>query len=50
MILKVNDKKIINNELDEKKILKDLIEFEKKKQFNQFSAIHFLIKLKLIQK
>ena len=41
MILKVNDKKIINNELDEKKILKDLIEFEKKKQFNQFSAIHF---------
>ena len=41
MILKVNDKKIINNELDEKKILKDLIEFEKKVKFNQFSAIHF---------
>lgn len=41
LILKINQKKIITNELDEKKVLQNLIAFERKKQFDQFSAIHF---------
>ena len=41
LILKVNKIKNVNNELDEKKILKNLISFEREKQLKQFSAIHF---------
>ena len=41
LILQVNKIKNVNNELDEKKILKNLISFEREKQLKQFSAIHF---------
>ena len=41
LILKVNEKKMINNEVDENIVLKKLINFERQKKFDQFSSIHF---------
>ena len=41
MILLINDKKNIQQKADEKIILKNMIEFEKQKQFNSFSQIYF---------
>ena len=41
IILYVHDKKINKFEEDEKMILKKMIEFERAKQFSQFSRIHF---------
>ena len=41
LILKVNDKKMIKNEVDENIVLKKLINFERQKKFDQFSSIHF---------
>ncbi len=41
IILYVNDKKINKFEEDEKMILKRMIEFERAKQFSQFSRIHY---------
>ena len=35
------EKNLINKSIDENKILKELIAFERKKQFDQFSAIHY---------
>jgi len=48
LLLFVNDKKKIQLEQDEEKILENMIEFEKAKQFEQFSQIYFnKIKLNL---
>ena len=41
LILKVNDKKKENVNIDKNKELKKLIAFEKNKQFNQFSLIYY---------
>ena len=41
MILLINDKKIISQKIDENVLLNNMIEFEKKKQFNSFSQIYF---------
>ena len=41
LILKVEDKKTKKINSDKKKILKQMIEFEKNKQLNQFSNIYF---------
>ena len=41
MILLINDKKIINQKIDEKILLDNMIEFEKQKQFDSFSQIYF---------
>lgn len=41
IILFVNDKKIINQTIDEELILNNIIEFEKKKQYENFSQIYF---------
>ena len=41
LILKINDKKELNQELDQDKILSRLIEFERNKQYDQFSKIYF---------
>ena len=41
MILFINDKKIINQKIDEKILLGNMIEFEKQKQFDSFSQIYF---------
>lgn len=41
LILRVNEKNLIKKSIDENKILKELIDFERKKQFDQFSAIHY---------
>lgn len=41
LILKINDRKEINQELDQDKILSRLIEFERNKQYDQFSKIYF---------
>ena len=41
MILLINEKKIINEQIDEKIMLKNMIEFEKRKQFDNFSQIYF---------
>ena len=41
LILKINDKKIENVEINKDEELKNLIAFEKNKQFNQYSLIHY---------
>ncbi len=41
IILFVNEKKIINEKLDEKELLKSMIDFERKTQFENFSQIYF---------
>ena len=41
MILLMNDKSLIKQEQDEELVLKSLIEFEQRKQFEQFSQIYF---------
>ena len=41
MVLLINDKKIINQKIDEKILLDNMIEFEKQKQFDSFSQIYF---------
>ena len=41
IILFINEKKIINEKLDEKEILKSMIDFERKSQFENFSQIYF---------
>lgn len=41
LILKINDKKEIENTIDEEKLFKQLISNERKKQFNQYSLIYF---------
>ena len=41
IILLINDKKIINQKIDEKILLDNMIEFEKQKQFDSFSQIYF---------
>ncbi len=41
MILFINKKKLIDEKLDEEQILSSLIEFERKKQFENFSQIYF---------
>jgi len=41
LILKIEDKKIKKTKIDKKVILKEMIAFERNKQFNQFSQIHF---------
>lgn len=41
MILKIDNKNIIKIEEDEEQVLRNLIEFEKRKQFEQFSQIYF---------
>ena len=41
MILKINDKKEIIQKIDVDKELKDVINYEKNKQLNQFSQIYY---------
>ena len=41
LILKIEDKKIKKTKIDKKVILKEMITFERNKQFSQFSQIHF---------
>ena len=41
MILFVNNKKVVNQTIDEKLVLKNLVDYEKKKQFENFSQIYF---------
>ena len=41
MILLINNKNLIKQEQDEELVLKNLIKFEKRKQFEQFSQIYF---------
>lgn len=41
MILKINEKKLINYEIDEKVLLKNMIDRETKEQFENFSQIYF---------
>lgn len=41
LILKINDKKEIENAIDEEKLFKQLISIEREKQFNQYSLIYF---------
>ena len=41
MILKIDNKNIIKIKEDEEQVLRNLIEFEKRKQFEQFSQIYF---------
>ena len=41
LIIKVNQKRIINEEFDENQIVKEIIEIEKNKQYQNFSQIYF---------
>ena len=41
LIIKVNQKKIIKEEFDENKIIKEIIQMEKDKQYKNFSQIYF---------
>ena len=41
LIIKVNQKKIINEEFDENKIVKEIIKIEKDKQYQNFSQIYY---------
>ena len=41
LIIKVNQKKIINEEFDENKIVKEIIRIEKDKQYQNFSQIYY---------
>ena len=41
LILKINDKKEIENVIDEEKLFQQLINIEREKQFNQYSLIYF---------
>ena len=41
LIIKVNEKKIINEEFDENKIVKEIIKMEKDKQYQNFSQIYY---------
>ena len=41
LIIKVNQKRIINEEFDENKIVKEIIKREKEKQYQNFSQIYF---------
>jgi len=41
LIIKVNQKKIINEEFDENKIVREIIKIEKDKQYQNFSQIYF---------
>ena len=41
LILKINDKKIETMEIDPEKELKEMIVYEKDRQFNEFSSIYF---------
>ena len=41
LIIKVNQKRIINEEFDENKIVKEIIKMEKDKQYQNFSQIYF---------
>ncbi len=41
LIIKVNQKKIINEEFDENKIVREIIQIEKDKQYQNFSQIYF---------
>ena len=41
LIIKVNQKRIINEEFDENKIVKEIIKIEKDKQYKNFSQIYF---------
>ncbi len=41
LIIKVNQKKIINEEFDENKVVEDIIMMEKQKQYENFSQIYF---------
>ena len=41
LILRVNDKKIIQEKIDKKLFLKKMIDFEKQKQLDTYSQIHF---------
>ena len=41
LIIKINQKKIINEEFDEEKIINEIIQIEKDKQYQNFSQIYF---------
>ena len=41
MILRINDKKIIQEKIDKKLLLKKMIDFERQKQLDIYSQIHF---------
>ena len=41
MIILINDKQIINEKIDENIMLKNMIEFEKQKQYKKYSKIYF---------
>ena len=41
MILLINEKNLIEQEQNEEIVLKNLIEFERRKQFEQFSQVYF---------
>ena len=41
LIIKVNQKRIVNEEFDENKIVKEIIKIEKDKQYQNFSQIYF---------
>ena len=41
LIIKVNQKDVINEEFDENKIVKEIIQMEKDKQYQNFSQIYF---------
>ena len=41
MILKINEKKLINYEIDDKTMLQNMIDRQRKKQFENFSQIYF---------
>ena len=41
MIILINDKQIINEKIDENIMLKNMIEFEKQKQYENYSQIYF---------
>ncbi len=41
LILRINNKKEKKNNIDKNKILKELINYEKQKQYNQFSLIYY---------
>ena len=41
LIIKVNQKKIINEKFDENKVVKEIIKIEKDKQYQNFSQIYY---------
>ena len=41
MIIKINEKKLIDLKLDENEIIKKMVEIERKRQYENFSLIYY---------